>query len=236
MINIAVVEDEAAYREQLKQYLQRFGQEKNEKIEIDAYSDGDQFVEAYKAQYDIILMDVQMPLLNGMSAAQEIRKTDSQVVIIFITNSSQYAIKGYAVDALDYVLKPISYFQFAERLNRAIGRMRNRMDHYITVKTKDGFKRFKVSDIYYVESQGHQLVFHMENEQMTTTGTMKILEEQLVSFHFFRGNKGFLINLQHVEGMDENCAIVKGDKLPISRLKRKSFMESLTDYWGEMIK
>ncbi|MDF2903611.1 MAG: DNA-binding response regulator [Bacillus sp. (in: firmicutes)] len=236
MIRIAIVEDEINYQEQLIEFLRKFELDRGENIEIETYSDGDEFVENYRAQYDIILMDVQMRFMDGMSAAEEIRKIDTEVVIIFITNLAQYAIKGYAVDALDYVLKPISYFQFSERLHRAVDRMKKRDTHYLTIKVKSGVQRFKISDIYFVESQGHNLIFSSKIGEFTTSGTMKELEKQLSSFHFFRGNKGYLINLEHVEGMNDSCAIVKGKELLVSRNKRKAFMEALSNYWGEVIK
>lgn len=236
MIRIAIVEDEAHYKEQLMEFLHKFELELGENIEIETYSDGDEFVEAYKAQFNIILMDVQMRFMDGMSAAEEIRKMDSEVVIIFITNMAQYAIKGYAVDALDYILKPISYFQFSQRLNRAIERMKMREVHYMTIKAKGGVKRLQISEIYYIESQGHKLIFATKAGEIETTGTMKELEDQLASYHFFRGNKGYFINLEHVEGMNDIFALVKGKELLISRPKRKAFMEALSNYWGEVIK
>ncbi|WP_308530734.1 LytTR family DNA-binding domain-containing protein [uncultured Paenibacillus sp.] len=177
-----------------------------------------------------------MRFMDGMSAAEEIRKMDSKVVIMFITNMAQYAIKGYEVDALDYILKPISYFQFSQRLNRAIERMKRREEHYLTIKVKGGVKRFRISDIYYIESQGHKLIFVMKTEAVETFGTMKELEELLAEHPFFRGNKGYFINLEHVEGMDDIFAVVKGKRLLISRPKRKAFMEALSNYWGDVIK
>jgi DNA-binding LytR/AlgR family response regulator len=236
MIRIAIVEDEPSYQEQLVEFLRKFEQDRGENIEIEIFSDGDEIVENYKAQFDIILMDVQMQFMDGMSAAEEIRKVDSEVVIIFITNMAQYAIKGYEVDALDYVLKPISYFPFSQRLNRAIDRMKKRESHYITIILKGGVKRLKISDIYYVESQGHKLIFCTKEGEYIASGTMKELEKELSSFHFFRGNKGYLINLEHVEGMNDSCAVVRGENLIISRTKRRAFMESLSNYWGEVIK
>ncbi|QOY35247.1 LytR/AlgR family response regulator transcription factor [Anaerobacillus isosaccharinicus] len=236
MIRIAIVEDEIHYQEQLIEFLKKFEEDREEVIEITTYSDGDEFIGKYHAQFDIILMDVQMPLMDGMSAAEEIRKIDSEVVIIFITNMAQYAIRGYAVDALDYVLKPISYFSFSQRLNRAVERMKKREDRFITLKLKGGVTRLKVSDIYYIESQGHKLIFRTKEGEHTTTGTMKELEDELSNHHFFRGHKGYLINLEHVDGMSESCAVVQGEELPVSRMKRKGFMEALADYWGEVIK
>jgi DNA-binding LytR/AlgR family response regulator len=236
MIRIAIVEDEVLYQEQLTDYLRRFEEDRGETIEIELFSDGDEFVENYKAQFDIILMDVQMRFMDGMTAAEEIRKVDSEVVIIFITNMAQYAIKGYAVDALDYVLKPISYFQFSQRLNRAVDRMKIREIHYITISLKGGVKRLQISNIYYVESQGHNLIFRTNKGALTASGTMKELEKELSSFHFYRGHKGYLINLEHVEGMKDNCAVVNGEELLVSRTKKKGFMEALAHYWGEVIK
>lgn len=236
MIRIAIVEDEISYQEQLIGFLRRFEQDRGENIEIETFTDGDGIVENYKAQFDIILMDVQMRFMDGMSAAEEIRKMDSEVVIIFITNMAQYAIKGYAVDALDYVLKPISYFPFSQRLNRAIDRMKKRGSNFITIKIKGGVQRLQVSDIYYIESLGHKIVYSTKEGDFVGSGTMKDLEKELASFHFFRGNKGYLINLEHVDGMNVNCAVVKGENLPISRTKRKAFMEALSNYWGEVIK
>lgn len=236
MVTIAIVEDEEHYKTQLIEFLLMFEKELGEHIEIETYADGDAFVEGYKAQFQIILMDVQMPLMDGMTAAEEIRKIDSEVVIIFITNMAQYAIKGYEVDAMDYILKPISYFQFSQRLNRAIERMKRREDHFITVKVKSGVKRLRISDVYYVESQGHKLFFATKSGEIETSGTMKELEEQLAGYPFFRGNKGYFINLEHVEGMNDVFALVKGKELLISRPKRKAFMEALSNYWGEVMK
>lgn len=236
MIRIAVVEDEDHYREQLVEYLRRFEQDKRVNLEIETYSDGDGIVENYKGQFDIILLDVQMKFMDGMSAAEEIRKMDAEVVIIFITNMPQFAIKGYAVDALDYILKPISYFQFSERLKRAIDRMEKRESYYITIRVKEGIKRLKVSDIFYVENQGHNLIYSTIDGEFMTTGTMKDLEQELSSFNFFRGHRGFLMNLEHVEGLKGNEAIVKGIELPVGRTRRKALLEALSEFWGETIK
>lgn len=236
MIKIAIVEDEQLYAKQLHEYLRKYEKENGEVIEVTIYSDGDQIVEKYQSQYDIILMDIEMKFMDGMSAAEEIRKIDTEVVIIFITNMTQYAIRGYAVDALDYVLKPVSYFALSQRLNRAIGRMRKRESKMIMVNMKGGIVRLNIANIYYIESQGHTLILHTILGDYETSGTMKEMESKLLGMNFCRGNKGYLINLQHVDGISDGCAIVKDEKLILSRARRKEFMEALTKYWGEVIK
>lgn len=236
MIKIAIVEDESMYANQLKEYLKQYEKEHGEAFDITIYADGDEIVHKYKAQFDIILMDVEMKFMDGMSAAEEIRKVDTEVVIIFITNMAQYAIRGYAVDALDYVLKPVSYFAFSQRLSRAIGRMKKREKKIISVNIKGGTIRLDVANIYYIESQGHNLIFHTASGGYESSGTMKDVEDKLAELNFFRGNKGYLINLAHVDGVRDGCAMVKGEQLLLSRARKKEFMEAMTRYWGEVVK
>lgn len=236
MIKIAIVEDESMYADQLRGYLGQYEREHGETFDITVYTDGDDIVHKYRAQFDIILMDVQMKFMDGMSAAEEIRKIDSEVVIIFITNMAQYAIRGYAVDALDYVLKPVSYFAFSQRLSRAIGRMKKRERKLISVNIKGGTIRLDLANIYYIESQGHNLIFHTASGAHEARGTMQEAEQKLCGMNFFRGNKGYLINLAHVDGVCDGCAIIRGESLLLSRARKKEFMEAMTRYWGEVVK
>ena len=120
MLEIAIVEDEENYRNVLCEYLKKYEQETGQEIHMSVFTDGDEIVENYTAKYDIILMDIEMQFMNGMDAARKIREVDKAVIIIFITNMAQYAIQGYEVDALDYILKPISYFAFSQRIQRAV--------------------------------------------------------------------------------------------------------------------
>ena len=233
MIRIAIVEDEDMYVQQLTGYLKEYQKTYGEEIDITVYRDGDGITAKYKAQFDIILMDIQMRFMDGMSAAEEIRKQDSEVVIMFITNMTQYAIRGYEVDALDYILKPVSYFAFSQKLSRAIARIRKRESHQITVPVKGGIVRLKVADIYYVESVGHNLIYHSASGNHISPGTMKSVEEELTNIGFSRGNKCYLINLEHVDGIKDKCAIVHGEALQISRPRTNAFMQELAKYWGE---
>lgn len=192
MIKLAIVEDDDFYISQLKQYLERYQQEKGEEFDVKVYRDGDGITAQYRAQYDIILMDIQMKFVDGMTAAEEIRRMDSEVVIMFITNMPQYAIRGYEVGALDYILKPVSYFAFSQKLWRAISRLRKQDEKYIVVPVKGGVQRIRVSDIHYIESQAHNLVYHTKDGIFISGETMKAAEENLRDMNFSRGNKGIL--------------------------------------------
>ena len=142
MIRIAVVEDDKNYIEVLRDFLKQYETDSNQKIKVTVFSDGEDIVDGYNADYDIILMDIEMMFMDGMTAAGKIREMDNEVVIIFITNMPQYVMEGYKVDALDYVLKPLSYFALSQRIERALSRMRCRSKRYITISLKGGCRRW----------------------------------------------------------------------------------------------
>ena len=234
MIEIAIVEDEDLYVDQLTEYIDRYSMESGYDINITRFYDGDEITRDYRGDYDIIMMDIQMKFMDGMSAAEKIRELDKEVIILFITNMTQYAIRGYEVDSLDYVLKPVSYFAFSQKLKRAVSRIKKRSSKYITLAVKGGVIRVDLDDIYYVESAGHNLLYHMGNATHLTSGTMKSAEEQLAEYGFSRGNTCYLINLAHVDGIQDKCAVVKGERLQISRPRMNAFRRELTRYWGEL--
>ena len=230
MIRLALVEDDENYRSQLKEYITRYAQGSGERFTVLEFSDGDEIALNYKSEYDIILMDVEMRFMDGMMAAEEIRKLDTEVIIIFITNSPQYAIKGYAVDALDYVLKPVSCFAFSQRLSRAIERLHQRKRSFLQVNTHDGTHKLDVKQLYYVESQGHTLCFHTAEGELVSTGSMQDTERKLEQYSFFRCSKGYLVNLEHVDSVSGDDILVHGERLALSRTRRKAFLDALNNY------
>lgn len=236
MIRIALVEDDRVYREELMQFLKRYEQESNEKFHITTFTDGDEIVDGYSCSFDIILMDIVMKYMNGMDAAERIREMDSEVVIIFITNTPQYAMKGYMVDALDYVLKPITYFSFSQRIDRALARMKKRTKKYLSISYKGGIKKLDVSQITYVEVRDHDLIFHTAEQEYLSKGTLSDVEQSLEQQPFFRCNKCYLVNLEYVEGVQNNDILVAGDLVQVSRAKRKALLDALNNYINEVSK
>lgn len=234
MFRVAVVEDDAGYRRQLQEYLERYQQESGLKFSVKTFTDGDEIAIGYRAEYDIILMDIQMNYMDGMTAAEEIRRLDTEVVILFITNSQQYAIKGYAVDALDYVLKPISYYAFSQRIDRAVSRLNRKTKRYLYISSKSGAWKVDSSRILFVEIREHDLYYHTLDGMICASGTMKDVEEALDSKTFFRCNKCYLVNLEHVDRVQGDLAVVGGESVQISRSKKKAFMDALNNYINEV--
>lgn len=232
MIRVAIVEDEAGVQEQLAGYLQRYTRQYGTEFEVHPFGDGVEILEEYRPVYDIILLDIEMKHLDGMETAQRIRQLDPEVILVFITNMAQYAIRGYAVGALDYLLKPVPYFAFSQQLQKAEDQVRRRRSHYLVVPVSGGLRRLDTARIYYIESQGHQMHFYTEDDHFAAPGTLKALEEKLADRPFARCNSGYLVNLAQVSGVQQNEVRVGPYRLQISRPKRKSFLAALADYIG----
>ena len=234
MLHIAVVEDDKNYAAQLKEYLERYENETKRKLTVSFFSDGEDIVTDYRADFDIILMDVEMKFMDGMTAAEKIREKDDEVIIIFITNMPQYAIQGYKVDALDYVLKQISYFAFSQRIDRALTRISKKKTTFVTIQMKGGKGRLDVSLLCYVEVRDHDLIYHTVDGDIEAKGTMKDAEEILAGEHFFRCSRCYLVNLEYVDNFQGSDATVNGDVIQISRPRKKAFLDALNQYMNEV--
>lgn len=236
MIRIATVEDDGRDREALITHLHRYEKENSLKFSITEFQDGEDIITNYAAEYDLILMDIEMTFLNGMKTAEKIRELDTDVVIIFITNAPQYAIQGYKVNALDYMLKPISYFSFSETMNRALRKVKTREKEYIAISMKGGKMKLDVSKICYVEVQDHLLFYHTTDGSFSTKGTMRDVDGQLDPKRFFRCNRCYLVNLEYVENYQGSDISVNGTVIQVSRSRRKPFLDVLNEYLNEATK
>lgn len=231
MINICIVEDESDQADLLRNYIQTYGNKTNQQFNITHFSDGIDLVDEYRAQFDIILLDIQMKHLDGMVAAEKIRKVDADVVIIFITSTVRYAVQGYAVDALGYVLKPVPYLQFEQLFDKAISRVMTKKEKlYIRVSVDERQLKLDCDNIYYIESQRNNVCIHCADEDYITAGPLKKYEEMLSGHGFSKCHNAYIVNLSYVEGVrKEEVLLTSGIVLPISRARKKEFMMALTE-------
>ena len=226
-IHLAVVEDDPLFARQVQEHMKRYQAETGTQIDVRFFSDGEDIIENYKAEHDIILMDIQMRFMDGMMAARLIREKDEKVIIMFLTSMSNYALQGYEVNALDFIVKPVDYRTLSQKLTRAIKRLQREEEHHLLILVGDGVKKVAASQIYYIESDHHRMTYHTAAGVWEAKGRLDDLEEELTPHGFFRSNKGYLVNMYHVQGVADGCCLIAGDKLLISRRKKAAFMEQL---------
>ena len=235
MLNLAVVDDERENRELLSGFINRYAQENNLSLAVTAFADGAQIAEPYQGGFDIIFLDIEMPMLGGMTAAERIRAADPDVVLVFVTNLAQYAIRGYEVEAFDFVLKPVEYYPFSVKLGRAVRRVQSRRGRQLALQTPDGLRMVDSEQVLYLETHDRMLHYHTADAVYSVRGSLQKAEQELAGYHFARCNQCYLVNLKYVSGADNEFVTVAGEKLEISRRQRTAFFASMAGYVGGML-
>lgn len=233
MIRIAVVEDDIAAAQRLCGYLERYAAEENLELQSICYPDGQEFCNAYNGQMDVLFLDVQMPRLDGFAAARAVRRIDPCVPIVFLTNAAQYAIHGYEVDAVDYIVKPLQYEVFRMKFGKVLRLLATRQGKSILVSRRGEAQKILTNRIWYIEIFDHQLNYHTTDGVFTQTGatSLRKLEEELAGSGFARCHNCYLVNLQYVDKLEDARVLVCGRELPISRTRKKAFTQALMDYY-----
>jgi len=240
MIRIAIAEDEREFREQCESYVRRYCEEQDVQAEVCAFEDGMDLLEAEERDgkpWNILFLDVQMRHLDGFRTAQKIREKDEEAVIIFITTLAQYAVRGYEVDAMDYLIKPVTYDQFCLRMMKALHRTARSEEHYLLLPTEEGKEKVAVSRIRYVDVDRHTLRIHTGERVYEMRQTIGKMEETLRPYHFSRCDQSALVNLRAVtrvgrDTVDIDDGAGRTVTLPVSRSRKKPFLQELGAYLG----
>lgn len=233
MLRIAVVEDDAPTREKLCTLIRDHAVSKGKDLAVTPLEDGSSLLGGALSGYDIIFLDIMLPGLTGMEVAERIRAGDPDVVLVFVTNAAQYAIKGYAVGALDFVLKPVNPYEFLVKLERALERAAQRRQRPITLQTADGVQVLSSRDILYVETRDRKLFYHTTRGCFAVRSSMQSAEALLGSLRFVRCNQCYLVNLRHVQSVQGDFVTVGRDRLEVSRRQRAAFLEAMLQYVGD---
>lgn len=185
MYRIQILEDDLAAAETLLSCLRRYGDSHSIAFEAMHFSNALEFLERYSGNADLIFFDIEMPGLNGMEAAKQIREIDPNVTIVFVTNLAQFAIEGYSVHALDLILKPYNYAAMEKKFDRIFTELSHKnKGETITVNRKDGVQLLNVEDIRYVEIKNHSLIYHLGERTVNTWGSLANASEKLILYHF----------------------------------------------------
>lgn len=230
MKRIAIVDDDERVRNLLASYLARYSEEHCETFMPSVFAFPELFLTNYKPVYDIVLMDIDMPGMNGLEAARRLRELDERVVLLFITNLAQYAINGYEVQAADFVVKPVSYEKFEQKLTRALRFVPESTRPSLLIRTENGTVTVDIDDAKYIEVQGHYVFYHTPREVYRVRGSLKQTVEEINDEQFFVCDKCYIVNLAYVEAVNGNSVVVDGETVNVSRPKKKALMDALAAY------
>ena len=234
MLRIALVDDNEEDLSQIRTYLgQYFAQEPRE-YSVSTFSDGEDLLLREVGTFDLLFLDVEMRWSNGIDVARAIRERDKDLVILFVSRIAQYAIEGYSVDALDYLLKPVGYEEFSVKLRKALRHIESHRAYRIRLSQGGDYRWVSTDELRYVEVFGHNLIYHTRDGEFRTTDTIGAATEQLRPYRFLQCSRFCLVNPRYVTGVDGNTLLLGQDRIPISRRRRKELVEALLRYHGSM--
>ena len=236
MYRTLVVEDEAQEARHLSDLLTRYGKQHGVEFKVTWHSSAMEML-SDKGHYDLCLLDIEMPGINGMEAAGLLRTYDETIPIIFVTNLAQYAVRGYSVDALDFVVKPVEYHDFAMRLDRAVRIMTRNVRSTMALPTEDGIAVVSHSDLLFVDMLKHDVCYHLaDGRVLRERGTMRATAEKLGKDEFVRVSSGCLVNMGRVTRIGaESVTVADGTELFFSRSQKRPGLEKLANFIGRSI-
>ncbi len=231
MLNIAIVEDNAADTEQIKRCLEFVKEKDGIEYTISEFTDAVHFLFRSSLEFDLVFLDIQMPSLDGMSAAKKIREQNKTIGIVFVTNMRQLAIKGYEVEALDFIVKPINNYDFYLKMKLILSRLHYNRKQKIIIGSGDGITSLSVGSIVYLEVLGHYITYHTANGIIREYSTLKAVGDKLSDYPFFvRCNRYCMVNLNYVDKISGDTLSVGGVDLVISRARKTDFYRVFAEF------
>lgn len=242
MYKVLIVEDEDDAARALTECLERYGREFGVELKVSRHASAVDFIRE-KRTWDLVFMDIDLPGVNGMEAAGLLRTYDPATPLIFVTNLAQYAVRGYEVDALDFIVKPVSYYSFSMRMDKAVRAMRRNACSHLTVQTRAGVRVIDHKDLVFVETVSHDLVFHTvpeaggnDDEPLRVRGSLSKLEGELAGGPFLRISSGCIVNMDHIRSMQTGTLRMDdGTVLYASRSQKRAALDTFADYLGGSI-
>lgn len=235
-MRVAVIDDSKEDAQKLLGFIRRFEQEEGITLHTSVFYASFDFLEEYQGEYEVIFLDIDMPGSNGLEVAREIRSKDNSVGIVFVTSLAQYAINGYEVNAIDFMVKPVLYYNFSLKLKKAIQFCEKRGKYHLLINDKNGVRRLPISDIYYIEKEQNDLVFHTRQGELRCRKSMKEMKESLKEQPFEECISGCLVNFDCVSRIGKDVVELEvKTELPLSRRLKKQFSREYIRYMGGRI-
>lgn len=232
-MNCIIIDDEPLAREELHALIQEVS-----KIEVVAkFSSAIKALEFLKEnEVDLIFSDIEMPLLNGLDFAEQIPE---KTLIVFTTAYSQYALKSYEFDAIDYLLKPID----SNRLDKAIKKAElyqsllleskntiesNTLD-FLFIKADRRYHKIYFKDVWFIEGLKDYVIIHTKNQKLITAMNLKNMNLKLPEDLFLRVSKSYVVNLEYIDSFDNHTVYINDSEIPLGEVYKKDFFEKYSN-------
>ncbi len=238
ILKIAIVEDDKTQQENNISLLKKYAEQHNAVFSFFVFDNAFLFLQDFKqGTYDIVFMDINMPGINGLDAAKEMRQIDGAISLIFVTDFAQFAIRGYEVDAYDFIVKPVNLEHLTLKLDRLIPfLMKRKEEKKLRIKTGGGIVAVNLDDIVFIEVKSHDTIIHTQGEENHVSIPLNQLEKLLPPDQFYRSNHCYIVNMKYISSVEKfDVKMATGETLQISHPKKKGLLMSMMNYLGETL-
>lgn len=230
-VNIAIVEDNIDDLKRLSECLYKYAQNCTYTFSIHHFSSGESFLDS-PVSFHLVFMDIELPGIDGLETSKRLRNSSEEEVLVMVTNMVQYAIHGYAVKAIDYIVKPVMYEQLSLKMPGFLSTIK-RKQKSLLIKQKNSLTKIGINQIRYIEIFKHDVLIQIENDHLECHGTLKEFEDELTGCGFVKCSQSCLVNLNYVTSFSGDNVIVDGHTLQVSRREKKSFSDAFIRYEKE---
>lgn len=238
-MRIAVCDDDEMEISRIRKLITKYQLSREENMDCHYYMNSTDFLcELRGGEYDLVLLDVLMPGVGGIQTAQELRKLDRNVRLIFVSRSTEFAVESYSVGAYYYLLKPVDEDSFFALLDKIGGELSAQVEQGFVLKSRDGVVQIAFTRLAYVEVINKTVFFHLSDGTIReTTATLADFEEKLLSRpEFLKTHRSYLVNLSFVQEMDMNCMTMKnGHTVPVSRQRRSQVQDAYMNFLHQTV-
>lgn len=235
MIKVVFCDDDNNVLDELRAFLDRYRRERDRKIVYTAFQSPVELLSEIErgAQFDVLFLDILMPGQSGIEAAEEIRNYDTNIKIIFLTSSPEFAVESYQMEAYFYQLKPLRWEGFLRVMDSALEKCRQEQESGLILHCKSGVTRLNLNQLEFCEVIHHTLLFHLTSGKvLESTGSLDELSRRLVSSGcFLRPHRSYLIHLGYVQNITHRTITMSSlTEIPVPRGKYKEIKDAFLAY------
>lgn len=234
-MRIGYVEDQKIQAEVMMDYFKEYQQISKNHIDVQCYNSADELIFKTEGSYpfDLLILDIQMKGTSGMDLAHQIRQSDEQVIIVFLTAVKEYVFEGYEVNAYRYLLKPLQKQSLFQLLDEVAKKKQKR---YCLIYMDKVQYKLVMDDVMYIQSDGHYVQIYTKDRNYMIKENFNDFIQQFMSYHFIQTHRSYVVNMASVSMLDrEYCILDNGQKIPISRQQKKYVMTQFMDYFRGQI-
>lgn len=240
MIRIAICDDDIRELEHMYALATRYAKAHGESAffvrRFHSSYDLLECIESPERRFNIYLLDIVMPMFDGLEVGGQIRRVDRQAVIVYVSSSEEYALKSFDMTPLQYLVKPVEYSRFEGVLSAACGRIAQAQEAAALVRVKEGLCNIRFHQILFLEYSNHAVLFHLTGGKTLYSTAIResfaeYAEKYLADARFIRPHVSFVVNMDHVSALAEGAfTMIDGQKVPVSKRVLAATKKRFIDY------